>query len=129
MSLIRIVPPVFLAVWPCAALAHGTWPDNPYNFLHPSASTASARHAPAAVTRSVPIVGARPPAVAIATADGQAQVDAQPGDLAGIGGSKSVRVVIRPIALPRRLPAGAVLNGNAYRITVKAEPSGAPLRV
>lgn len=121
MRIILLVGLLLLA-WPHVVLAHGSWPDNPYNYLHPPAALAAGNHAPGAVERNIPLHGQRSPAIDVGTGDGQAQIIAAAGALAGLSGGTAFRVAIAPVEIPPGLPASLTPNGNAYRIRLVSAP-------
>ena len=104
-------------------------PPASYRFVDPPAFFAAGNVKPTETVAHVPLDANGSAPAGIATTDAQFVLDLARGAIAPAPGAIGVEVRITPLA-PRglgALPNGLRANGNAYRLTVTYEPTGAPV--
>jgi hypothetical protein len=126
-----------LAVPVTAAVRHGdarplydafTLPSS-YQFVDPPSFFASGNVRPKPMTTTIALGPHGSAAAGFATPDGQFVVSMGPGAIGAAAGATTVAVRVTPLA-PRTLgsvPGGLRPNGNAYRVEMTYEPTGAPV--
>jgi hypothetical protein len=98
-----------------------------YRFVDPPAFFAPGNVPPHRLVMSIPLDSAGSAAAGFATSDGQFVVNIGKGAIAAAPGATMVAVRVTPLS-PRRLaavPDGLRPNGNAYRVEMTYEPTGA----
>ncbi len=128
-SLLLTVGSVVLLTGP-KAIADGFRPPKPYNYLNPPSALRKTNHPPTSGSRSAPLVNGRSSTgFVLFTGDTQAGVGAHPGAFVASLSARSVALTIRPTELPKSLPEGLLLDGNAYLFRAIAEPGRRPVSV
>lgn len=109
-------------------LFDGLAPAAPYRYVDPPADLAGANELPEPGEGIVDIVKKGSAATSISTGDGQLQVVLPDGAFPPRAGEKQIDVNLTALVPPEPLDAGggAVVEGNAYRVTATYSRSGAP---
>lgn len=118
---------VALGLVPGIPLFDGLAPPPLYRWVNPPAPLRGENVAPAPVTATFPLSAAGSPDETVLTPDGQAQLLMPAGAIPPAAGQGDVSIAISPLD-PAQVPAtppGFAIQGNAYRIDVRYEPSGA----
>ena len=112
-------------------LFDGFAPAPQYRWLAPPTGFSAGNRQPAALRASIAIGPDGSRRTGLGTADGQVVLALGPGAIPAHGADRRVSVRVEPVdgERVRRLPAGLRPNGNAYRITLTYEPSGARVGV
>jgi len=108
-------------------LLDGLAPPTPYRWVNPPAELAAANKPPASTRFTVKLQGDGSRLGAFSTSDGQINLVLSEGAVPPRSGQTAVEVAVDPVD-PATLgppPAGLVVAGNAYRIQVSYQPSGA----
>jgi hypothetical protein len=108
-------------------LYDGFAPPAPYRWVDPPPFFAADNVAPGRGSVTVPIRRGVSAAVGVSTPDGQAVLNLAAGAIPATGADRRARVVVTPVDPARLAPVGGGLraNGNAYRVEVRLEPTGA----
>jgi hypothetical protein len=108
-------------------LFEGTGPSAPYRWVKPPAAFAIGNQVPQPSTTDVPLDPGGSKAIGVTTEDGQLVLNLPVGAMAANGADTGVRVALTPLdpaTLPL-VPSGLVSDGNAYRVQLVYQPSGA----
>ncbi len=111
-------------------LYEGVGPSNPYNWVNPPPVFKASNEKPHGATASTSLGPTGSAPTGIQTADAQVVLALAGGAVAPHGNDRSVRVTVTPLdpATLAPLPQQLYANGNAYRITMTYQPSGASVR-
>jgi hypothetical protein len=101
----------------------GTLPPFPYRFLHPPPGLTRKNEPPTEAIRALPPDYAQAVNWFTFTPDNQAGIAAPRGAVAPEPGTQEIAVRVTPVDAPPGLPTGLALDGNAYRIYIRDEPS------
>ena len=105
----------------------GLAPPPAYRWVHPPSELRAGNRPPAPASATVPLTDTGSAAALVSTPDDQVQVSIPAGAFPPAAGQNALEVSIQPLdpAQVPAPPAGMAIQGNAYRITVAAVPSGA----
>jgi hypothetical protein len=105
----------------------GLAPPPAYRWVRPPSELRAGNRAPASVSATVPLTESGSAAAVVSTPDDQVQVTIPAGAFPPAAGQNALAVDIQPLD-PAQVPpppAGMIIQGNAYRITVANVASGA----
>lgn len=126
-----VIAVVCMAAWGLATVsADGLLPGLPYHYLNPPPALRRGNKRPLSGVRVLPASYMR--AVqdwSIFTQDGQAGVAGSKGALRFDRSASAVVIRIDPVPYSGGLPAQIAPNGNAYRVSITEQPSGAAVAV
>jgi hypothetical protein len=111
-------------------LYDGFAPPARYRFVDPPPFFAAGNEQPEAATATVALRANGSAPISVSTGDGQVALNLAPAAVPAHGADRHVRVTITPESAEGvgRLPGGLRTNGNVYRVNLRYEPSGAPVR-
>ena len=111
-------------------LYEGIGPAAPYNWVNPPAQFKASNNPPGPVTESVAVTGAESPQAVVTSGDGQFVVSIPAGAVAVPASDRSVFYSVTPLdpAKLGALPFGLFSDGNVYRLSAVARPSGQQVR-
>ena len=104
----------------------GLAPPPAYRWVHPPSELRSGNRPPAPASATVPLTDTGSAAALVSTPDDQVQVSIPAGAFPPAAGQTALGVDVQPLdpAQVPAPPAGMIIEGNAYRITVAYVPSG-----
>ena len=104
-------------------------PPSSYRFVDPPAFFAAGNVKPHEAVAHVPLDGGGSAPAGVASPDGQFVIDLARGAIAPAPGATGVEVRITPLAARHLapLPDGLRADGNAYRVEMTYQPTGAPV--
>ena len=126
MAAVRLTVCFPILAWLLAGPAvgvDGTLPPYPYRFLHPPPGLNRVNRPPTEAIRTLPPDYAQAVNWFIFTPDNQAGIAAPRAAIVPEPGTQEIAVGVAPVDAPSGLPAGLALDGNAYRISIRSEPS------
>ncbi|TMK53099.1 MAG: hypothetical protein E6G66_03010 [Actinobacteria bacterium] len=104
----------------------GLAPPPAYRWVHPPSELRAGNRPPASASATVPLTDTGSAAALVSTPDDQVQVSIPAGAFPPAAGQTALGVDVQPLdpAQVPAPPAGMIIEGNAYRITVAYVPSG-----
>ncbi len=105
-------------------LLDGFAPAPEYHWVEPPAYFSPGNRAPTGLTATIPVRDGVSTTRGLTTPDGQVVLTLGRGAIEAPRGDQRIRLRVEPRVGPASLPDGLRANGNAYRITMTAEPSG-----